>query len=126
MSGDKLELQHGEALLGSARAAPNASQIRSRVAISEISLTILAAACILLHLAIRFLTHLGPAYSDIPLYIALGLGGLPLLWSLGRGMLHLEFGSDLLAGVSNLAAVITGQYLVGVVIVLMFSGGRAL
>jgi heavy metal translocating P-type ATPase len=38
----------------------------------------------------------------------------------------MTFGSDLLAGVSIVAAVISGQYLVGAIIVLMLSGGGAL
>jgi heavy metal translocating P-type ATPase len=41
-------------------------------------------------------------------------------------LIHLEFGSDLLAGLSIVAAGITDQYLVGAIIVLMLSGGSAL
>jgi heavy metal translocating P-type ATPase len=40
--------------------------------------------------------------------------------------MRLEFGADLLAGLSILAAAITGQFLVGAIIVLMLSGGGAL
>jgi Cation transport ATPase len=53
-------------------------------------------------------------------------GGLPLLFQLGRKLLFLDFGADLLAGISIVTALLTGEYLVGAIIVLMFSGGTAL
>ena len=86
----------------------------------------LSAFGILTHLCFRFLIHAAAAISEIPLYVVVVLGGAPLLWTLARRLLHLEFGSDLLAGLSILAAVVTGQFLVGSVIVLMLSGGGAL
>jgi heavy metal translocating P-type ATPase len=79
-----------------------------------------------MHLGLRYLTRAGIEVSDIPLYVTVAAGGLPLLWTLGQRLIHLEFGSDLLAGLSILAAAITGQYLVGAIIVLMLSGGSAL
>ena len=45
---------------------------------------------------------------------------------LARKLWTREFGSDLLAGISILASVLLGQYLVGTIIVLMLSGGEAL
>ncbi len=61
-----------------------------------------------------------------PLYAALVVGGVPLLVSLTRRLLAAQFGSDLLAGVSIATAVLLGEYVIAVVIVLMLSGGQAL
>jgi len=97
-----------------------------RIERSQIWIAMLAAAGILIHLGLRYLTQAGSEVSDIPLYVAVAAGGIPLLWTLGQRLIHLEFGSDLLAGLSIAAAAITGQYLVGAIIVLMLSGGGAL
>jgi heavy metal translocating P-type ATPase len=45
---------------------------------------------------------------------------------LGQKLLEREFGSDHLAGISILTSVILGEYLVGVIVILMLSGGTAL
>lgn len=39
---------------------------------------------------------------------------------------HREFGSDLLAGIAIVTAVLLGEYLAGALVVLMLSGGEAL
>jgi heavy metal translocating P-type ATPase len=54
------------------------------------------------------------------------LGGLPLLLGLVRSIVAGKFGSDLLAGLSIVTAVLQGEYLVGAIVVLMLSGGTAL
>ena len=54
------------------------------------------------------------------------LGGLPMLYDLLRKLLKLEFGSDLLGGISIITSVLLDQYLAGCVIVLMLAGGEAL
>jgi heavy metal translocating P-type ATPase len=61
-----------------------------------------------------------------PLYAVLVVGGLPLLWDLLKKLVKLDFGSDLLAGMSILTAILLEQYLVGSIVVLMLSGGSAL
>jgi heavy metal translocating P-type ATPase len=86
---------------------------------------LLSAASVVVHLCLLYLFDL-PRFSNIPLYPAIALGGAPLLWGLTRRLWHREFGSDLLAGLSILTAVLTGQYLVATIIVLMLSGGRTL
>ena len=53
-------------------------------------------------------------------------GGLPLLVPLTRKLLSREFGSDHLAGISIITSAILGEYLVGVIVILMLSGGVAL
>jgi len=97
-----------------------------RIELAQIWIALLAAAAIIVHLGLRYLTKAGVGVSDIPLYVAVAAGGIPLLWTLGQRLIHLEFGSDLLAGLSIAAAAATGQYLVGAIIVLMLSGGGAL
>ena len=86
----------------------------------------LAAIGILAHLVLRYLAGVSGPAALIPLYVTLGVGGLPLVITLARKLLALQFGSDLLAGISILTAVLLGQYLVGSIIVLMLSGGTAL
>ncbi|HMO35568.1 MAG TPA: heavy metal translocating P-type ATPase, partial [Gemmatales bacterium] len=92
---------------------------RSRVAIA-----ILAIVAIAMHLVLRFTTT--PALANIPLYAALVLGGIPLVFELVQKALRREFGSDLLAGISIVTSVILGEYLAGTLVVLMLSGGEAL
>ncbi len=60
------------------------------------------------------------------LWIALGAGGLPLVVELTVRLLQRQFGSDLLAGISIVTAVLLGEYLAGTLVVLMLSGGAAL
>jgi heavy metal translocating P-type ATPase len=100
--------------------------VRRAHAAGENWIVLLSAAGIVIHLCLRFLVHLGSELSNIPLYVAIALGGAPLLWGLTRRLWRREFGSDLLAGLSILTAVLTGQYLVATIIVLMLSGGTAL
>ncbi len=86
-------------------------------------IALLAGAGIALHL---LLLALGAPAAAVPLWLVLVAGGGPLLLDLGRNLLAGLFGSDLLAGISILAAIALGQYLVGAIIVLMLAGGGAL
>jgi heavy metal translocating P-type ATPase len=61
-----------------------------------------------------------------PLILTLIAGGLPLLVPLARKLLAKEFGSDHLAGISIGTSVVLSEYLVGVIVILMLSGGTAL
>jgi heavy metal translocating P-type ATPase len=64
--------------------------------------------------------------GDLPLVIMLFLGGVPLVWDLVTKLLRGTFGSDLLAGLSIVTSIVLGEYLAGVLVVLMLSGGEAL
>jgi len=64
--------------------------------------------------------------ADLPLLAMLVVGGVPLVLGLARRLLTGQFGSDLLAGISIVTSVIVGEYLAGVLVVLMLSGGAAL
>ncbi len=62
----------------------------------------------------------------IPLYVTLVIGGIPILFDLARQVLRRELGTDVLAGLAIVTSVMLAEYLVGAIIVLMFSGGIAL
>lgn len=89
-------------------------------------IAIVALAAIAAHLVLRYGLNRGSFIYDIPLIVALFVGGLPLLYQLARHILKAEFGADLLAGISIVTATILGEYLAGVIIVLMLSGGETL
>lgn len=78
------------------------------------------------HTILQYATHVPGWASLAPLLLALVVGGLPILATLARKLWAREFGSDLLAGISILSAVLLGHYLVAAIIVLMLSGGAAL
>jgi heavy metal translocating P-type ATPase len=84
------------------------------------------AAAIAAHLVLRFGVAVPPATARVPLYLALALGGTPLVYDLVRKAARREFGSDLLAGISIVTSVLLGEYLAGALVVLMLSGGTAL
>ena len=81
---------------------------------------------IALHLILRYATALPLRTASLPLFAALLIGGAPLVFGLAKNLIKRKFGSDLLAGVSILTAVLLGQYLVATIVVLMLSGGAAL
>ncbi len=90
-----------------------------------------AIAAIATHLVLRFAldpggTLLGCPWPAVPLLAALIVGGIPLVAGLLLRLVRLEFGSDLLAGISIVTAAVLGEYLAGTLVVLMLSGGQAL
>jgi heavy metal translocating P-type ATPase len=81
---------------------------------------------IAVHLVLRFWVTDLRSFANVPLYVALLTGGLPLLVQLIRKLWAVEFGSDFLAGVSIVTAIVLREYLVAAIVVLMLSGGTAL
>ena len=81
---------------------------------------------IILHVVLKYAFHFPPLYFNLPLFAALLVGGVPMVWELLKKLWQREFGSDLLAGVSILTAVVLREYLVASIVVLMLSGGEAL
>jgi heavy metal translocating P-type ATPase len=82
---------------------------------------------IVAHFALRWGTDTSlPGERDLPLYLVLAAGGVPLVLSLALKLIRRQFGSDLLAGISIVAAVQLEEYLAGAFVVLMLSGGEAL
>lgn len=89
-------------------------------------IALIASAGIAAHLLLRFVWGTSGVVAQLPLYFALLIGGVPLLVNLSRKLWALQFGSDFLAGVSILTAVLLHEYLVATIVVLMLSGGTAL
>ncbi|HTQ86807.1 MAG TPA: heavy metal translocating P-type ATPase [Candidatus Solibacter sp.] len=86
----------------------------------------LALGAILLHVVLRFGAGVSRPAWQAPLVVVLVAGGIPLVVPLVRKALAREFGSDHLAGISIVTSVLLGEYLVGVIVILMLSGGAAL
>jgi heavy metal translocating P-type ATPase len=80
---------------------------------------------IVVHLVLRY-GFAAIALEQLPLYLAMLVGGIPLLLGLFRQALKLEFGSDWLAGFSIVTAALLHEYLVACIVILMLSGGSAL
>ncbi|WP_146536943.1 heavy metal translocating P-type ATPase [Rubripirellula reticaptiva] len=92
----------------------------------QIAIAALAIVSIVMHLVLRFGYDSGGDVQNWPLYVAILLGGVPLVWGLLGNLFRGEFGSDLLAGMSIVTAAVLGEYLAGTLVVLMLSGGEAL
>jgi heavy metal translocating P-type ATPase len=105
--------------------SPNTSQFELAPRWARM-VALVAGGGILIHLLLRFVWNSSAAVAETPLYVALVLGGAPLVVVLSRKLWAGEFGSDFLAGVSIVTAVLLQQYLVGTIVVLMLSGGTAL
>ncbi len=71
-------------------------------------------------------TEMPAPWLNVPLWVVLALGGVPLVWELLGKAFKKEFGSDLLAGISIVTSVFLHEYLAGCIVVLMLSGGEAL
>jgi heavy metal translocating P-type ATPase len=89
-------------------------------------IAVFAAVAIVAHVILRFALRADTRTQQVPLLAALVFGGIPLVYELLRKLLRREFGSDLLAGISIVTAVLLGEYLAGTIVVLMLSGGEAL
>ena len=114
-----------------APAAPAAPTATSSRFTPQTVIAVLAMVAIAVHLVMRYALHTGgvvrelPTY-ELPLIVALALGGVPLVAGLARNVLRREFSSDLLAGISIVTSIVLGEYLAGTFVVLMLSGGQAL
>ena len=106
---------------GRPAAPPKASWFRHDALIAQLALLSMAVAGVL-----RLIPGVAKDAAAWPLIAAIVLGGLPLVVGLVKQAVARQFGSDLLAGLSILTAVILGEYFIAVVIVLMLSGGQAL
>jgi heavy metal translocating P-type ATPase len=92
----------------------------------ELYIAALAVAAIFAHLVLRYAADADARTAELPLYVALAVGGVPLVVELALKALRKQFGSDLLAGISIVTAVLLDQYLAGTLVVLMLSGGEAI
>jgi heavy metal translocating P-type ATPase len=114
---------------------PPAAKVRRRFAIDSGRLQILIAVAAVLAIGLHGLLRLVNVSASIesylsllnlPLTAVLATGGLVLVVGLLSKLIHGEFGSDLLAGISIVVSVLLGEYLAGTLVVLMLSGGSAL
>lgn len=90
----------------------------------EACIALLASLAIALHLVARYGLH--AAWHEVPLWIAIVLGGLPLVGGLVGKLFKRDFSSDLLAGISIVTAAILREPLAAVLVILMLSGGQTL
>jgi heavy metal translocating P-type ATPase len=90
------------------------------------AVALVSAVGIAVHLILRFSTADLRSLANVPLYVALLAGGLPLLVQLVTKLWAGEFGSDFLAGLSIVTAIVLQEYLVAAIVVLMLSSGTAL
>lgn len=86
----------------------------------------LAISSIVAHLLLRFVLQSSEDVYQIPLWLTLAAGGLPLICDLSAKFWQREFGSDSLGGIAIITSVFLEQYLAGCIIVLMLSGGETL
>jgi heavy metal translocating P-type ATPase len=107
-------------------ARPFSAQIARAWARRHVIIAALTIACIAGYLLLRFAAGVPETSARWPLWIALLLGGGPLVLELLGRLWRREFGSDLLAGISIITSVMLGEYLAGSLVVLMLSGGEAL
>lgn len=80
----------------------------------------------LLAIVLHFLLKWLHAPADWPLIVAIILTVGPLIWQIGKEIYQKNFGADLLAILSIIAAVILGQYLAAILVIIMMIGGQAL
>lgn len=90
--------------------------------ISGQSLLVIASiAAMILHLSLP-----DNGWRDIPLLIIITIGSVPLLWDIIKKLLKFDLGADILAALALVTAVVLGEYLAAVLIILMLAGGQAL
>ncbi|MFI0434843.1 MAG: heavy metal translocating P-type ATPase [Parachlamydiaceae bacterium] len=89
-------------------------------------IAVLSLAGILLSLLFQYVFPLFYSYYLYPLYLVLGVGGGILVVQLLKKVIALDFGSDLLAGISIVTSLFLGEYLAGSLVVFMLSGGQTL
>ena len=76
----------------------------------------LAFIAIVLHLILKRAMHLPGRPPDFPLFAALVVGGTPMIWELLRNLWSGKLGSDLLAGISMITAILMKEYLVATIV----------
>ncbi len=67
-----------------------------------------------------------PTYANVPLFLLLIIGGIPLLAQIIFRLFKGNFGADLLAALALISGVILQEYLASVIIILMLASGQSL
>lgn len=127
------EQQTSEAAGSSGAANPGMTPENNFGSRTQTAIATLAMVGIAVHLLMRqaeagiHFQHVPGLYiAEIPLWIVMVAGGFPLVSGLLTRLVHREFGSDLLAGISIVTSILVHQPLAGSLVVLMLSGGEAL
>jgi heavy metal translocating P-type ATPase len=92
----------------------------------ESYIAVLAIFCIAAYLILQYLFPEYHLLAPYPLYLTLAVGGSVLIMDLVAKMIKWDFGSDLLAGISIITAVLLQEYLAGALVVLMLAGGKTI
>lgn len=83
----------------------------------------IALLAIILFLLLRFFQS---SLANIPLWLVIVLGGIPLVLQIAEKLLKGDLGADSLAAMAIITAVILGEYLVATLIILMLASGQTL
>lgn len=89
----------------------------------QIIITGISLAAIILSILFRITATASP---NLPLWIAIIVGGIPSLFQILLKLLKGDLGADLLAAIAIITAVILNQYLAAVIIILMLTSGQTL
>ncbi len=98
----------------------------SAVGSLEFYIAALATLGLIVYFTARCVLGVATSRADWALLLVLAVGGGILVFKLLREMASGELGADVLAGVSIVTSVILGEYLAGVIVVLMLAGGVSL
>jgi heavy metal translocating P-type ATPase len=105
--------------------APRPSRVGAFLRSFDGALAAATLAAIALHLVLSA-TSVRTWLADVPLWVVVVAGGVPLVWQVLGALARRQAGADLLAATSIVAAVLLDEWLVAAIIVLMMSGGEAL
>ncbi len=99
------------------------SLFKEKVEILYPTIAIVALLGIMSSVILRFTL---PEYSEIPLFIVLVVGGIPILLGQLVNVLRFNFSSDILAAISIVTAYLLSENLAASLVILMLSGGETL
>lgn len=89
----------------------------------QLIIVTISVTAILLSLLFRIIPIISP---NVPLLVAIILGGIPSIFHIVLKLLSGDLGSDSLAAIAIITAICLDQYFAAVLIILMLSGGQAL
>jgi heavy metal translocating P-type ATPase len=95
----------------------------------QINWDLVAAILCLFAIPIHFILRWAGAaevITNIPLFLAIAISGIPVFLPIARKAFAGDFGSDLLGVVAFVTGALLGEYLAAVLIILMLSGGQVL
>jgi heavy metal translocating P-type ATPase len=92
----------------------------------DVSIAGIALLGIAVHVVMRLAGAFDAAQANLPLQLAIVIGGAPQVLAVMGRVIRGRFDADILALVSIVASAVLGEYVAGAVIVLMLSGGSAL